>query len=804
MAEKLVSYNKKRNFNKTGEPRGKTAKTKDNLRYVIQHHIASRDHYDFRLEWDGTLLSWAVPKGPSFNTKDKRLAVQVEDHPIDYRNFESTIPKGQYGGGTVMIWDEGIWNPIIDVDSGLEDGSLKFELRGERLHGKWALIRMKPKPNEKNDNWLLIKEKDEYVKSSAGISQYKTSVRSGRTMAKIEKEQTADSVDIPFDKADIQLAKLVTKVPEESGWLYEVKYDGYRIMAYIQESNVYLSSRNGKDYTEKFAEVENALSQWAQGRSMVLDGEMIVPDANGKSDFQALQQYIKHPQEGSLRYMAFDILALDGEDLRELTLKKRKSILKKLLKDAPEALMYSVHVEEKGEESLEAAAKSNLEGIIGKRSDSVYSGTRNGDWIKIKCETRQEFVIGGYTLSSKRQSGISSLLLGVYEGEKLIYCGRASGMSEKTMEELEGKFSKIQRKTSAFSQAPTVRSGEEITWLRPFYAAEIRFAEWTKEGLLRQASFKGLRTDKDIKEIKKESPIVIEKKQPKAKTKESDSIIEGVELSNPQKLLFENPPVTKVELAQYYQKVSPRMMPYLEKRILSTIRCPGGRSKSCFFKKHPNDNSKGIVIVQVSGDSGEDDYFYAKDVTGVIAEVQMNTLEFHIWGSRADNQDKPDMLVFDLDPDEGMDIEQVRQGVRHLKSVLDELALVSFLKTSGGKGYHIVVPITPSANWDEAKDFSKNIAKIMEQKWPELYTTNVRKEKRKNKIFIDWIRNGKGSTSVAPYSVRARDGAPVSMPIAWRELGKTAPNEIDMKQAVKRLSRKDPWEDFFKVRQKIK
>jgi bifunctional non-homologous end joining protein LigD len=816
----LEEYNRKRNFQKTGEPEGKTGKPQKRLRFAVQHHIASRDHFDLRLEWKGALLSWAVPKGPSYKPQDKRLAVQVEDHPLDYRNFEGTIPKGEYGGGVVMLWDEGFWEPLEDVDKGLGGGSLKFVLKGRRLRGKWALVRMKAKEGGDENNWLLFKERDEYAKNDDGISDFITSIRTGRTMAEIEQggEEKINAAVNPFGRADVQLAKFVSAVPEGGGWLYELKYDGYRIMAFAEGGSVRLITRNGKDYTGQFQNVADSLVDWAAGRAMVLDGEMAVTDAEGRTDFQALQSYMKNPGGKNLTYIVFDLLALDGADLRGRRLIERKEMLEDLMRDCPYNLHYSRHVAENGRESLLAACEGNMEGIIGKKADSVYSGKRNGDWIKLKCDTRQEFVIGGYTLSDKKTSGISSLLLGVYEGKDLVYAGRAgTGLTQKTMQELLKKFESIRRETPPFKQPPGIRKNEKATWLEPALAAEIKFAEWTEENLLRQASFKGLRADKDPKSIKKETADgdnadeKTEEEQPPRKAEKSmkdngKSIkINGITITSPDKVIFEDPLITKEDVVRYYGKAAERMLPYVGGRILSIVRCPKGISGSCFYKKHPGPDNKGIVRIPVVGSGGEEEYyFYIEDASGLIYEAQMGTLEFHAWGSRAEDLEKPDMMVFDLDPDEGLDLKRVRQGVRDLKSLLDELSLVSFLKTSGGKGYHVVIPFSPSASWDAFHDFARHIAEVMEQKWPDCYTSNVRKDQRKNRIFIDWIRNGRGATSIAPYSLRARKGAAVSMPITWKELDTVAPGGVNMAEALRRMGGADPWKDFFNIDQRLK
>jgi len=783
---KLKEYNQKRDFKKTDEPAGKTAESKENLKFCVQHHIASRGHYDFRLESDGVLLSWAIPKGPSFNAADKRLAVRVEDHPLDYRSFEGMIPKGQYGGGTVMLWDEGEWQPSGNVFAGLLKGSLKFVLRGRRLKGKWTLVKAGKYLN-KQDNWLLIKEKDGYSQSDTGISHYVTSVKTGRTMEEIEKGQDAKSNKNPFSETAVQLARTDTSFPAEyEAWVFELKYDGYRITAYAENGEVRLLSRNGNDYTKKFQAVADSVAHLSGGRGIVLDGEVVILNADGKTDFQALQNYVKNESSGNLVYIIFDLLALNGDDLRDSPLIKRKEKLEKLLKSAPENLQYSEHIAGDGKQILEAACSMGHEGIIAKRAGSVYSGSRNGDWLKFKCAARQEFVIGGYSLTEKKKEGLSAVLLGFFEGEELIYAGKAgTGFTEKSSKELREKLDKTAVSDCPFKETPKAGRNETVIWVKPQFIARISFAEQTKEGYLRHPSFKGLREEIEI----------------------ASSHMSGggrdVDITNPQKLLFKDPDVTKAEVAGYYRKAALRMLPHVKNRLLSFVNCPKGVNDPCFFKKHPTPGVKGINTFPVSNSKGtETDYVYITGPEGFLFQVQMNTLEFHIWGSAVPDIDKPDIMVFDLDPDEGMDLRRVREGVTDLKNVLDGLGVTSYLKTSGGKGYHIVVPFSPSADWEPFRAFSKSIAEFMGEKYPDKYTSNVRKASRKGRIFIDWIRNTRGATSVAPYSLRARKGAKVSMPIGWDELYETAPDGVGLHDAILRLGGKDPWADFFEIKEK--
>ncbi|MDD4680916.1 MAG: DNA ligase D, partial [Clostridia bacterium] len=467
------------------------------------------------------------------------------------------------------------------------------------------------------------------------------------------------------------------------------------------------------------------------------------------------------------------------------------------------------HIKGNGKESYAVACEAGMEGIIGKKAFSVYSGTRNGDWVKLKCDKRQEFIVGGYTLSDKKTSGVSSLLLGIYEGEKLIYIGRAgTGFSQSDMDMLEEKFSKLKRMSSPFTPQPKTRSNEKITWLEPELIVEIKFAEWTKDNLLRHASYKGIRTDKNPSDIKREKAAEekqhLQVQEVETQKKSKEIVIEGVKVTSPDKLMFDSPQITKEEVVRYYASISERMLPFINNRILSVVRCPKGTSQTCFYKKHPGPDQKEIATTHISNSDGETEvYFYIENVSGIISEAQMGTLEFHTWGSCVAQPEKPDIMVFDLDPDEGMDLSSVRQGARDVRSILSELSLNSYLKTSGGKGYHVVVPLIPSASWDAFYDFARRVAEVMENKWPDRYTSNVRKAKRKDKVFIDWIRNGRGATSIAPYSLRARKGAKVSMPINWDELDTVTPDGITMEDALLKINENDPWKGFFQNKQRL-
>lgn len=790
----LEKYNEKRDFRKTKEPKGTKKSSSDSLVFVVQKHEASRLHYDFRLEWDGTLLSWAVPKGPSYSTKDKRLAVETEPHPYDYKEFEGTIPKGEYGGGTVMLWDEGTWEPQEgeDVAKGLKSGSLKFVLHGERLKGKWTLVRMKPKAGEKQNNWLLIKEKDDFTQTSAGIDEYTTSVRTGLSMEEIESGQEDDAaIDTSYD---VQLATLRKTIPTGEHWMYEMKYDGYRMLAYLNGETVQLITRNHQDYTDKFPGIVNELKSW--NATGVLDGEIVV-NKEGRSHFQSLQHYVKEKKGPQPIFMVFDLLSWDGEELVDLPLSKRRSALEKHISKKGTFVHLSQGTDD-GEALFSAACDKQMEGILCKRTDKAYVQGRSSHWVKVKCEQREGFVVIGYTQTEQRTRAFSSLLLGVEKENEIVYAGRVgTGFTDASAKELHKKMKPLERKTPPIDDVPNPRRGETNTWVKPEIRVDVRYAEWTNEGLLRQASFKGVLDEKKKKEINdppKETVVVKKKRQTKAGKEMGD-----VRLTSPEKEMFKG--ISKEDVAQYYEKIAPKMLPFIQERLLSLVRCPDGVSGDCFYQKHAMDNFVHLKEKTIQEKEGDNPAIYLKDSDGLLEAVQYGTLEFHTWGSPMKTMEKPDWLVFDLDPDEGMDIGNVRQGVRDLKSILDELGLEAFLKTSGGKGYHVVVPITPTVTWDKAKEFSKNVAQVMEQKWPKKYTSNVRKEKRKGKIFIDWMRNGRGSTSVSPYSLRAKETATVSAPIAWDELSTVEPADYTMDKMLRR--RKDPWADFFSVKQSI-
>ncbi len=780
---KLETYRKKRDFSVTGEPAGEVKQSSESPRFCVQHHLARADHYDFRLEWEGVALSWAVPKGPSFCALDKRLAMRVEDHPVDYMSFEGTIPAGEYGGGTVMLWDEGTYSPLLDFDKGLKNGSLKFTLFGERLKGNWALVKIK-NSEERGEPWLLIKEKDGYAKETAGIARYTRGVRSGKSMEEIAKSGNTN----PFSKADVMLANLTEDLPEGAGWLFELKYDGHRTLAFSEEGKTALRTRNGYDCTQKFLPAAEAVNALLNGRAAVLDGEMIAVGKDGRSDFGALQSYPSH--KSGLCYVLFDLLALDGVDLRDRPLTERKERLKALLIGAPPLLKYSEHTERITKTQLKSLKAQGMEGVVIKRADSPYTAGKNGDWLKLKFRNYEEFVIGGYT---EGEGSLKSLLLGLYEGRTLTFAGKVgSGFSERTKGELLRKFAPLVQKECPF--LPPLREKNAV-WLSPKTIAQVEFAERTAAGLLRQASFQGLREDKLPETITAEPPLPAQKRIRSSKTeKKAEGMrVLGVNITHPEKQMFPADGITKGEIAAYYAAAVPRMLPYLKDRLLSLVCCPAGIGGETFFRRRLEGEFAGVGFFSEG--------FFVKSEKGVLSLAQYNGVEFHVQGVKKGTE-KPDVMVFDLDPDEGLPLAKVRKGARELKKTLESLGLTSFLKTSGGKGYHLVVPLRPRADGERFKQFAKGVALLMEERFPDDFTANISKKARTGKIFLDWQRNSESATSVAPYSLRARGGAPVSMPIAWEELSRVAPNGITLKGALKRLKKPDPWADFFEVKQR--
>lgn len=794
-SDPLADYNLRRDFQKTREPAGKVEKGSAN-RFIVQKHAASRLHYDFRLELDGVLKSWAVTKGPSLNPDDKRLAVRTEDHPLSYAGFEGTIPKGEYGGGTVMLWDKGNWAPVEGKSAGdLEKGHLHFILDGHRMKGEWLLVRMRQKPGEKRENWLLRKIDDEYAGGSDDlVARELTSVETGRNMAEIAAEETSteshpgDRVEVAEtmlreesgDKAvhskaggqgkkatnpglpkfrNPQLATLVDQVPVGNNWLHEIKYDGYRCLLAVAGAEARIYTRSGKDWTGKFREIAKAAADLVTG-SALIDGEIVALDGKGNPDFSRLQQALKEEKDG-LTLFAFDLLERNGEDVTKLTNIERKERLSIALAEGNDRIRFADHLFGAGEKLLDAMCKAGQEGIISKRADAPYRGRRTRNWLKIKCSRRQEFVVIGWRKSDKKGRPFASLLLAQNEDGQLVYKGRVgTGFTEDTMEELASKMQRLERKTPP-AEVPKAES-RDANWITPRLVAEIAFAEFTGDGRVRHGSFLGLREDKDARKVIPEGPA--------SSTSEKDKSM--VRISNRDRVIFPDAKATKGDLADYYEAVGALMLPWSAHRPVSLVRCPQGRAKKCFFQKHDagsfGEHVKAVPITEKDG--GVEDYLYVENIAGLLACVQMGTIEFHGWGSRIETLEQPDRMVFDLDPDEGLDFGDVKKAARDIHQTLADLGLASFAMLSGGKGIHVIVPLAPRAEWPEVKDFARRFSTALAQSQPDRFTATMSKEKRKGKIFIDWLRNQRGATSVIPYSARARTGAPVAAPVSWDEL----------------------------------
>ena len=769
-ADPLARYNAKRDFTQTAEPAGTLAPGHGN-RFMVQKHDATRLHWDFRLEIDGVLKSWAVTRGPSIDPGEKRLAVRTEDHPLSYADFEGIIPAGQYGGGTVMLWDEGTWSPIKGKSAkDLEKGHLHFVLDGQRMKGEWLLIRLKPRGKEKGENWLLRKIDDaEAGGTDTLVETGLTSVTTGRTMLEIAEGKKAARVAGPKavsakakapGKAKVgfrepQLCTLVDHVPAGTNWLHEVKYDGYRALIAVSGGKAKVFTRSGLDWSDKFAGIAAAAAKLPVD-SALIDGE-IVAFKDGRPDFSTLKDAIS--AGGEMTLFAFDLLALDGEDLAELPNVVRKEWLRPLLTGADAHLQFSEHIVGQGEALFATMCKEGYEGVVSKLADAPYRGKRTKAWLKIKCTRRQEFVIVGWTPSDKSR-GFRALLLGVNGPDGLVYAGKVgTGFDVATMQDLQAKMARIERKTPTVDAPRAAVRGAH--WVKPVLVAEIAFAETTPDGVLRHSSFLGLRGDKAASEV------VAEKPEAAPGAPEIH-----VKVSSRDREVFPESDVTKGELADYMAAMAPLMLPWTANRPISLVRCPQGRGKACFFQKHDagtfGDYVHHVPIVEKDGSTEQ--YLYVDSADGLVACVQMGTIEFHGWGSTVAALEKPDRLVFDLDPDVGLDFAAVKKAAEDLKNHLAEMGLTSFPMLTGGKGVHVVVPLKPGAEWPAVKDFADRFARALAQAEPERFVATMSKAKRTGRIFIDWLRNQRGATAIMPYSARARAGAPVSVPVSWSEL----------------------------------
>lgn len=787
----LAHYNTKRNFSRTSEPRGQVGERRSKRRFVVQKHAASRLHYDFRLEWNGVLLSWAVTKGPSPDPGEKRLAVRTEGHPLDYGDFEGTIPKGEYGGGTVMLWDTGGWVPQEDFEQGLSEGKLKFTLQGQRMKGGWTLVRMRGKPKDKRENWLLIKERDDYSDDDpdAFTKGKAISVKTGRTMAQIGDGAPAKALPDPapdrsrkrpaFVKP--QLTTLVSDAPEGDDWLHETKFDGYRCLAALGKGGTRLYTRSGKDWTDRFQALDGAFARLPCDAALI-DGEVMAARIVG-SAFSSLQKALK--QGNALVYFAFDLLQIDGQDLRKEPQIERRERLAQLLSGVPSSgpLRLSEHIVGNGDEVFANACKAGAEGIISKRIDVPYRGTRSKAWRKVKCTRRQEFVIIGYSPSDKAGRPFASLLLGTHDGDALRYKGRVgTGFSDAAMADLSQAMTP--RKTPPCEGVPD-DIAKDAQWVCADLVAEVEFSEFTDDGYVRHGSFLGLRNDKKAAEVRLEKPM-----------EEGHEIpVQGIRISNANRPVFPDAGCTKGDVARHYARVGERLIALAGHRPLSLYRCPSGIDNPCFFQKHHNggmpDELSRVSIKESDGDI--DDYLYATRAESLAAAAQMGSIEFHIWGARTDRLERPDRLVFDLDPDEGLDWADVRDAAFDVRDTLSDIGLDSGAIVTGGKGVHVWLALRRTRGWDTIKLFAKTFAHVMAARDAGRYTATMSKSKRRGRIFIDWLRNERGATAIAPYSLRARPGAPVAVPVTWDELHTLAsPSEFSMEDMAARLEKDCP------------
>jgi len=818
----LKKYHAKRDFKLTAEPRGRVGKSKaSKLIYVIQKHHARRLHYDFRLEWEGTLKSWAVPKGPSLDPKDKRLAVEVEDHPIDYARFEGDIPKGQYGGGHVIVWDFGSWTPIGDIDKGLKKGHIDFELHGEKMHGRWSLIRLHGGEMGKN-NWLLIKKQDEEARPGYEVTEEEPDSVLSKTRraqnAKAPKKnygapkktarpkkKSRGGLASPPEFVKPQLATLVEEVPEGREWLHEIKFDGYRTLCRLENGEARLLTRTAQDWTTKYGPLKDEAAKIPADNAL-LDGEIVWVDDKGHSHFQGLQNALSEKKFNHLVYYVFDILFLNGEDLRDKPLIERKTILEKLLKPMKRSkILYSEHWVNEGLQMYHKSCELKLEGIVSKIASGTYHSGRDEQWVKSKCTLRQEFVIGGFTDSPKAGRALGALLMGAYNGDgKLHYLGKVgTGFTAETLNELREKLEPLVIDEPQFLEPPRL---PRVHWVRPKLAGEVEFHTWTSEGLLRQASFQGLRGDKKARDIHVEVPQPLEE-NPVSTKKIADEKVSGVKITHPHRIVYPEAKIKKIDVIEYYNTVAPLMMPFLKDRPLSLLRCQDTTASGCFFQKHAEGrNLVGVGAKPVHYKDKKDTALVIESKQDIIELAQAGVIELHGWGARFKNITKPDLIVFDLDPESQKQWPSVVETALHIREMLEKLGLKSFVKVTGGKGLHVQVPIEPRHEWDVVKGFAKSLMQILEQEEPQRYTTNMIKSHRKNRIFLDYLRNGYGATAVIPYSLRAREHATVALPIPWSAVKESlSPAEFELKDVLKLIKkRKDPWADYWKTHQRIK
>ena len=812
----LETYQSMRDFDATPEPKGRKRKSAGEPVFVIQKHDATRLHYDLRLEMDGVLKSWAVTRGPSLVPGEKRLAVHVEDHPMDYGGFEGTIPAGQYGAGTVIVWDRGTWVPVFDAAKGYAKGHLEFELKGEKLTGRWHLIRMRGKPREKRENWLLIKGEDASARDESApdiLVERPESVKTGRLIEQVagkpaprpraRKASPKPAADMP-EFLPPMLATLVKATPGDDRWLHEIKFDGYRIQAHLQDGKVRLFTRSGRDWTERFGETLAQALAALTAEQAILDGEVVVEVAGRSSDFSALQSDLSEGRSDRMLYYVFDLLHLNGRDLTPLPLVERKRLLATLVAKAADPIRLSEHLDDRGEIVLRHACRMGLEGVVSKLRDSPYRAGRGQAWVKSKCSARQEFVIGGFVPSTASPRAIGSLVMGVFRDGKLHPVGRVgTGFSAAVAEGLMTRLQMLETGESPFD--PPLKGIEKrgVRYVRPELVAEVDFRAWTADGNLRHAAFRGLREDKEAGEVTGEglpSPAAPEPEDAKPAPPPAAAPIRRIKLTHPDRVYWPEEGITKADLADYYTEVWSWIAPHVTGRPLALLRCPDGIGGQQFFQKHEwKGMNAAILRVQDPAEPKDAPSLAIANLDGLIALAQSAALEIHPWGSTLKDWERPDRIVIDLDPGEGVDWADLVAAAQDVRQRLEAVGLAAFAKTSGGKGLHVVAPLQPKADWPAVKTFCRDFAQTMASDDPSRYVATITKSKRQGKILVDYLRNQRGATAVAAYSTRARPGAQVSAPLTWDELAAGArPADFTLKTMPARLQslRNDPWEDF--------
>jgi bifunctional non-homologous end joining protein LigD len=810
MSDALKAYRAKRNFAITSEPADGGTPSPAARAFVIQKHWASRLHYDFRLELDGTMKSWAVPKGPSYDPHDKRMAVHVEDHPLSYNSFEGTIPDKQYGAGKVIIWDKGTWEPRDDPAKGYADGNLKFKMHGHKMHGSWVLVRMKGK-GEKQEPWLLIKEKDEYVRPASEFSVVDAMPDSVKDLkppkakkARAPAKKTHSDLPAGAVQARLpatlapELATLVDAPPANpADWIFELKFDGYRMLARVDGGAVKFITRNGNDWTPKLQPLHDALVKMSLPDGWY-DGEIVVHDQHGKPDFGLLQQAFDGANSADIVYFLFDVPYLDGMDLRDVALETRRAMLGQVLKKtATDQVRFSAEFGNDPAELIAAACKIGLEGVIGKKRDGRYVSRRSAEWIKLKCGQRQEFVIAGYTDPQGSRTGIGALLLGTHDKDGVLhYAGNVgSGFNHATLHDLKEQLTPLETDVSPFP--PRAVAGRKHHWVKPALVAEVSFSEWTSAGVVRHPVFQGLRLDKPARGITRDVPQHVETTMEAAAP--AGKLPANFRITHGERVVDGDSGATKLDVIRYYALVGDLMMEHLKGRPVSLVRAPAGVGGELFFQKHADIGKlPGIKHMKPELDPDHPPMLEVGSVQGILSAAQWNVIEFHTQNAVGRAYEKPNRMVFDLDPGEGVDWQMIREAAQLMHAFLEELGLNAFLKTSGGKGLHVVVPIKGALGWDAVKDFSQALVQHMAITLPDRFVVKSGPKNRVGKIFIDYLRNGRGATTACAWSARTRPGLGISVPVAWDELaGLKGGDQWTIKNVHARLDQGNaPWADY--------